>query len=184
MRTLRLSLVGTVILGLLGGLGGVVLAQGDTDPAKVTPFTGIALSSMPDSSDEEWWVEDGVGHSRTLRVREAVEWSDPRLPSEKQNVVNFDMFEIGEFRQTAMTGTTLLEGPDGYWAGEFTVYCDTVGDCYGTNILTGHGAYEGLFAIFRSTPSDPGGRGQGFFDGLIFEGEMPPMPDPIEPSVD
>ena len=38
MRTLRLSLVGTVILVLLGGLGGVALAQEEaTAPAKPTP---------------------------------------------------------------------------------------------------------------------------------------------------
>jgi acetyl esterase/lipase len=36
MRTLRPSLVGTVILALLGGLGGVVLAQSETEDGDVT----------------------------------------------------------------------------------------------------------------------------------------------------
>jgi hypothetical protein len=40
MRTLRLSLVGAVILVLLGGLSSLAIAQSDTDTAKVTHFTG------------------------------------------------------------------------------------------------------------------------------------------------
>ena len=54
--------------------------------------------------------------------------------------------------------------------------------CYGVNVITGHGDYEDLFATFRVTPSqDPASEGATLFDGLIFEGEMPPMSDPLEP---
>jgi len=188
MRTLRLTLVGTIILVLLSGLGLVVYAQSDEGNGPVTHFTGTRLSSVPDTTDEEWWEEDGIGHARVFRVAETVEWSDPRLPSEKQNVANFDMYNIGEFREVPMTGTTLLEGPDGYWSGEFTTYCDAEGACHGMSAVTGHGAYEGLFAIFRdSSPAlDPDASSvamvETVFEGLIFEGERPPMPDPIEPS--
>ena len=185
MRTLRLSLTGVLALALHGGLGGTVVAQDGTESGPVTHFTGAVVSLTTDDTDEEWWVEDGVGHARTYRLTEMVDWSDPRLPSEKQNVLNFDMYDIGEFRDLPMTGTILLEGPDGYWTGEFTTYCDASGDCFGMNSVTGHGAYDGLFAIFRASPGgDTTVESASVFEGLIFEGEMPPMPDPIELSAE
>ncbi len=185
MRTLRLSLMGMLTFALLGGLGGTVVAQSEEGAGPVTPFTGIRLSSTEDTSDEEWTVEGGIGRARVYKLHETVEWSDPRLPTDKLNVMNFDMYNIGETRDLPIAGTQLLEGPDGYWTGEFTSFCDEVGDCYGMNVITGHGSYEGLFATFRASPQpDPAGEGDLLFDGLIFEGEMPPMPDPIEPSVE
>jgi hypothetical protein len=185
MRTLRLSLAGTVILALLGGLSGAVVAQGDEEPGPVTPFTGVRLSTTTDTSEEEWSVEGDIGHARVFKVHETVEWSDPRLPTDMLSVVNFDMYNIGEMREVASSGTTLLEGPDGYWTGANTAFCDEIGDCYGMNVLTGHGDYEGLFATVRaSSLYDPNYESDVLFEGLIFEGEMPPMPDPIEPSAE
>ena len=49
MRTLRLSLVGTVILALLGGVGGAVTAQ-DPEAATWTHVTGRTVEG-------EWNVE-------------------------------------------------------------------------------------------------------------------------------
>ena len=182
MRTLRMSLAGTVILALLGGLGSVALAQEDADSAKVTPFTGVRLSVISDTSEEEWSVDGDIGHARFFKALETVEWSDPRLPSEMRSVANFDMYNIGEMREMPMAGTTLLVGQDGYWTGAYTGFCDEVGDCYGMNVLTGHGDYEGLFATLRATSEyDPNYESDVLFNGLIFEGEMPPVPDPIEP---
>jgi hypothetical protein len=185
MRTLRLSLAVSVVVMLLGGLAATASAQEDVESGPVTHFTGTWLSQTTDTSDEEWREEDDIGHSRGVRLTEMIEWSDPRLPSEKQHVLNFDMHNIGEFREVPVTGTLLLEGPEGYWTGEFTAYCDADGGCYGMNTITGHGAYEGLFAIFRGIPPrDTDAEGGVFFEGLIFEGEMPPMPEPLEPPAE
>jgi hypothetical protein len=186
MRTLRLSLTGTVILTLLGGLSGAVVAQGDEGSGlTVTPFTGLEISEMGDSSEEEWSEESGVGRARTYKLREHVEWNDPRLPAEKLNAFNIDMYDIGELRNAAITGTTLLPANDGYWSGEAIIFCDAEADCHGMHVLTGHGAYEGPFAMFRGMPpEDPEGRGLWAYEGLIFEGQMPPMPEPVEPSAE
>jgi hypothetical protein len=186
MRTLRLSLAGTVILALLGGLGGVATAQVDAEHGPATPFTGAVQSTTVDTSEEVWSVEGDIGHARIFKTHEIVEWSDPRLPTDKLNVLNFDMYDIGEFRQTPISGTMLLEDQDGYWTGTFTSFCDADGECHGMNVLTGHGDHEGLFAVFRaSPPRDPETEEHlVLYEGLIFEGEMPPMPDAIEPASD
>ena len=184
MRILRVTLAGTVVLALLGGLGSVALAQEDAETAKVTPFTGTRLDAVWDTTDAEWWEEDGIGHSRGMRGTETIEWSDPRLPSEMHVGMNFDEYGPGEFQATAVSGTTLLEGPDGYWSGEFTVYCDDRG-CHGMNTITGHEAYEGLLAVFRAYDDIEGPEeGEWVYEGLIFEGEMPPRPEPVEPSAE
>ena len=177
MRTLRLSLVGAVMLALLGGLGGVALAQADTDTAKVTHFTGTRLSAVEGTVDE-WWEADGIGHARGLHATETIEWSDPRLPSELQMVQNLD----APGQEAVVTGATLLEDPEGYWTGEFTAYCDPDSECHGMNTITGHGAYEGLFAVFRGFYADGPGS-DWVFDGVIYEGETLPIPDALEPPV-
>ena len=82
-----------------------------------------------------------------------------------------------------MTGTTLMEGPEGYWTGEFTLFCDADSGCSGVNTITGHGAYEGLFAVMRAFDDIEGPVfGDWVFEGVIFESEMPPMPEALEPS--
>ena len=182
MRALRLSLAGALVMALLGGLVGAVVAQdGDESGPTITPFTGLRVNEMGDVSEEEWTEEDGVGRARTYKLRENVEWSDPRLPSEVLNVLNFDMYDIGELRNAVIRGTTLLQGTDGYWTGESWGFCDADGDCFGLTALTGHDAYDGLFAVLREVPlEDPDARGIIGYEGIIFEGEMPPMPGPVE----
>ena len=177
MRTLRLSLVGMVLLALPGGLGGVALAQADTETAKVTHFTGTRLSAA-DGTIDEWWEADGIGHARGLHGTETIEWSDPRLPSEMQMVQNLDALGQG----AVVTGATLLEGPEGSWTGEFTAYCDPDSDCHGMNTITGHGAYEGLFAVMHGFYADGPGS-DWVFDGVLYEGETLPIPEPLEPTV-
>jgi len=51
------------------------------------------------------------------------------------------------------------------------------------DILTGHEAYEGLFATILGE-HDMSAGAQYVYRGLIYEGEMPPMPDPLEPSAE
>ena len=182
------------IIALIGGflMAGLIdppeeaVPPAALDAAPVTHVTGTRVSAVEDTTDEEWWAEDGVGHSRGMRATETVEWSDPRLPSELQVATNLDTYwsPVGEFRETVFSGTSLMEGPDGYWTGEFTAYCDD-SDCYGLNTITGHGAYEGLYAVLRAFDDIEGPEdGDWVLDGLLFEGEMPPLPEAMEPSTD
>ena len=178
MRSLRMTLAGTVILALLDGLGGVALAQEDTDTEKVTHVTGTRVSAA-EGAIGEWWETDGIEHGRGMTGTETIEWSDPRLPSELQMMQNVDL--PGE--EVVVTGATLLEGPEGYWTGEFTAYCDPDSDCHGMNTIAGHGGYEGLFAVLRGFYADGPGS-DWVFDGVIYESETLPVPEALEPTAE
>ena len=179
MRTLRLSLVGTVILALLGGMGGTVVGQEPILDPRVTAVSGTVTAATPDTADEEWWVEDAIGHARAYKVSEAVEWSDPRLGDGVMWSLNFDMYELSQSKQMPVTGTAWIRGPDGHWTGTSTGFCDPYGDCRSMIVLTGHDGYDGLFATILGAGNDA--KGESAYEGLIFEGEMPPMPDPVQP---
>jgi hypothetical protein len=185
MRTLRLSLVGTVILMLLGGLAGTVVAQdeGDTEQVLITPFRGTITASRFDDSDEEYWVDpDGARHARGARHEETYEWDDDRLPSLKRMAFNFDMYpNEGSGDVWILTGTVRMDGPEGYWEGTGHFFGPVDGSASAAgiyagsqDILVGHGAYEGLLAVMGCDASTG-------CSGYIAEGELPPLPDPVEP---
>jgi len=186
MRTLRLSLVGTVILVLLGGSAGTAVARTDGS----TKVTGSVLSGTPGSVDEvsEEGVrgEDWVGHVRGMEYLMTFKWSDPRLPGQAEAVWDFDGYgdeTEGEVGVAMVNATWMLEGPDGYWTGPWTGWCDSAIHCRGTATLTGHGAYEGFYAVLTEQPQeDSAGTVTQVLEGAILHGQMPPVPEPLEPS--
>ena len=111
MRTLRLSLVGTVILALLGGLGGVVAAQ--EEAATATYVTGTVISDPGWSSPESESFEGGVDQLLGMRVERQVEWSDARLPATMATDMNLAFYSSETGPTSAQTH--LLDGPDGTW---------------------------------------------------------------------
>jgi hypothetical protein len=178
MRTLRLSLAGTVIVVLLAGSGGAALAQSESDEAmRVTPVTGKLIEQVMDDSQLEFTSEDGVNTGRGMRFVETYEWSDPRLPSVKTTVLNFNSYPGGDAGRGVMSQTTnRLDGPTGSWVGTATAmqYPDLRG--IGQDIYIGEGAYEGHVAVLICDTEG--------CEGMIFEGELPPMPDPVEPPAE
>ena len=82
-------------------------------------------------------------------------------------------------------GNIRLEGDDGVWTGvEYGLGEETPEALIlqpRLMLLTGEGAYEGLSAMLQrqyeviTTGSNP------VFEGYIFEGALPPMPEPLEP---
>jgi hypothetical protein len=188
MRTLRLSLAGTVILALLGGLSGAVAAQAEETASAlpVAAVTGTVITQVFDDSDEEYSVNAaGVGHARGTHLVETYEYSDPRLPAEKRIELNFDIYPLRGWGDVwVLTSTIRLDGPDGYWTGTGQWFGPVGGklasmDVYAgsQDVLVGHGAYEGLMAVL-------GCDGVTGCSGYIVKGEMPPMPDPVEPSAE
>jgi hypothetical protein len=175
MRTLRLPLAGAVSLALLGVLSGAVVGQ-DEDAGPNAWVTGVGQGMTGDPSEVEWSETDSGMSGRGFKVVETVEWSDRRLPSEFRSVGNLHANEVGTVFSTA----ELWEGPDGDWTGRWTGACDLEDNCWGMTVLTGQRAYEGLSAVIVTmAPEDPGSSAQ--YRGFIFEGELPPMPDPVEP---
>jgi hypothetical protein len=175
-----------VISALLGGLGGTAVAQGErTDGSAMV--TGSVRSVAADWSDIDFsdtGGDDGdwVGHGRGVKSLVGFEWSDPRLPSKAEMVWNFGAYDpVG----VAVSNMWLLEGPDGYWTGPWIGWADPEEHWHGTVVLTGHGIYEGLYAILTEGPrEDEAGTVTQVFEGAILSGEMPPMPDPLEPAAE
>lgn len=190
MRTLRLSLMGAVILALLAGLAGAVLARTDGS----TRVTGsVVWSGMGDPTGFEFTEEgvigeDWVGHGRGLKWLAGFEWSDPRLPSQAKMVANFDAYgseEDGDVGVRAVINMWLLEDADGYWTGPETSWCDDQDHCRGVLTLTGYGAHEGLYAVLSLQPQEnEDGTITQTMEGAIFAGDMPPMPDLLEPPAE
>jgi hypothetical protein len=172
MRTLRTTLVGTVVLTLLGGLGGAAVAQSDETPGpEVTAVTGERLTVAPVDETAPRLSEDGF--VRWPQVVVTYSWSDPRLPTEmriRMNVVANHVF----------SGAVLLEGLDGYWSGTWEAFIGDGPRVHGLLRLTGHGAYDGLIAVLHGT--DEQGRDTMSYEGVIVEGDMPPMPEAFDPA--
>ena len=164
MRTLRLSLVGTVILALLGGAGGLVAAQ----EAGVYVTCNAVCSEAP---------------GRTLQELDAVElwhfdgectWtcSDPRLSGPE--IWNTQQFCLKEDGGHVCMGWATHEstGPDGTWVGT----SGWVSDPSRTRIpqwgfAEGTGAYEGWTYWFHNPDlMDPSGEEY----GILYQGPPPP----------
>ena len=179
MRTLRLSLAGTVILVLLGGLGSVVTAQDEPlDPMGASFWTATFTDVEPPAVA----FTPGPGYDEAIGVASEglLEASDPRISGRWRQVMDMRRYESREpdgMPVTVWTATARLDNDDGAWVGTFTGFWDgDVGREW--NVLRGEGAYEGLTAVFRWLPEEYEQ------EGVIFPGDLPPLPDPIEPPAE
>jgi hypothetical protein len=178
---LRLSLAGTVILMLLGGLGGAVLAQGDEDaPVWVTLLT--SENGRMEGSPRVY--NPGLRLAKTIRdLPLAVDqtYSDARLDGTQHVLYSEDCFESGicvgwgTMEIVGSEGTTWL----GWWHEIDDDETDGTDDTSFHIVLTGTGPYEGLAAILFSR-----GVWEQFPDaeyGVIYRGDPPGIiSDPIK----
>ena len=178
MRTLRLSLVGTVILALLGGLSGTVMAQMDADPEAVYfTATGEVTGGVDGmlSVGDLWSWRDGA-------VTIEVEASDLRASGTFSSVANADV-DL-ETRQGIEWGTLRVENAGGTWVGPYTAmwYSPPEGAFAATSgMLAGDGDYAGytMSLWFDGLRGSPVGK----FHGVIFKGQPPAIEvitDPIK----
>jgi hypothetical protein len=175
-------LVGATILALLGVLTmAVVASDEDEDEAPTATYVTGEIIQTQGTGDAEYWEEGGVEHTRGLLHEETIEWSDPRLPS--RLLINTN---IGSHQPDARATTSsyrLEDGPDGAWVGtgrSFGGYPTGEFPPVGITVmtLTGEGAYEGLSAMIANKLED----GASALEGYIFEGALPPIPDPVDPN--
>jgi hypothetical protein len=186
MRTLRLSLVGTVIVVLLGGTG-VVLAQDEAEePVTATRVMGTVTSGTTESGGE-WSALDGVITNRGAAYGHVVEWSDPRLPATMRFSENVNRYNLGDAGAIIFVGNIRFEGPEGAWTGSEYGFAEESEAGFVPQprvmLLTGDGAYEGLTAVLqRRYESDDTSFTHPVLEGYIFEGELPPMPEALIPA--
>jgi hypothetical protein len=176
MRTLRLSLAGTIILMLLGGLGGAVLAQDEaTDLMAPATVTG-SVRYIGGEQLGEYSSVDGVVRQSGAFYTHAWEASDPRLSGTEAYPKTWDHYPLG-FDVDATT--RVLENDTGRWVGtgvgmeRVFISTDATILSTATVILHGEDAYEGLTAYVLM---DEGTDGAATFSAVIFPREMPPFP--------
>ena len=168
-----------------------VVAQDDVEAPSATHVTGTRLSTSMTSEPEEW--EDGdVHYWRGVQTERTVEWSDPRLPSRFLVATNANWHALEDGAVGGFANAVRLVSDDGDWAGTEYALAEPESSV-GLYVLTGSGAYEGLWAIFEGSlvmdadgnpVVDADGRVTNTYDGYIFESELPPMPDPIKPPAE
>jgi hypothetical protein len=191
MRTLRVSLAGTVILALLSGLGGAVLAQ-DEEVSTPTVVTGNATCTFVQEG-RVIQIYGEVFRERGYVMECEDTMSDPRVTGTYTNVNNFDYYK--ELDEVFSWGTSVLEGPTGGWECSYASTSDPSGanDVLVFGVCPGTGEYDGLTYVFQHVVNSPPagsppsstvldgdfGDGTSLF-GLIFEGASPVTLEAVE----
>jgi len=177
MRTLRLSLVGTVTLTLLGGLGGVALAQ-DEEASTPAFVTGNEVCQVIEEANA--FPGASVARFRGQVMECEDDMSDARVSGTYTNVANWDGFP--DLGKVIVWGTHALEGPTGGWDCSWAGTDDPTGANDGLvfGVCPGTGEYDGLTYVFQHVWNDtPDGIADGDFGdgtsifGIIYEGAPP-----------
>ena len=176
MRTSRVLSAGTVILLLATSLSGVVAAQDEADPMAPAYFTYTTEL-----------VEDTPrGNPMVLRDHpqvDRVEATDPRASGLMTSTTNWDTVVLGDEWRVITTAMSLrLTNEGGTWAGTGRDVMSG-GEAMLMNtmaVLTGEGGYEGLTLVMGAfMQMNVADANWGF---ILPTDQMPPMPDPVEPS--
>ena len=181
MRVLRLTLVATVALVLLGGLGGSAVAQDDPmAPAMVTGTEACVGGEVETTPMDGYTILHGSGPEGGCTFTA----SDPRV-SGTGTVTDFwdACYLMGPddppFYPSGCIywGTYRIDGPDGSWAGTWSGVDDAdLGQASIQLLMEGTDAYDGW--SFVAHMQDPFTGDPVTFSGLIYEGPLPPWEPP------
>jgi hypothetical protein len=176
MRTLRLSLVGTVILVLLGGVGSLVAAQ---EPPGGVYVTGTSeCAEVPGRTVQE----DDAVELHLFQTECTLTSSDPRLSG--PGVYDTQQFCLKEDAGHVCLGKVSYEStaPDGTWVGTTGWVQDpSRAKLPAWGVAEGTGAYEGWTYWYHipdlMAPSSPE-------YGILYQGPPPPWGEtlPLSPA--
>ena len=183
MRTSRLSLAGTVIIALLGGLNGAVVAQ-TTDMAELPDGPASVTGTVFDGREHQGATKsldaDRARHRGVVYV-DPIEMDDPRLSGAMWQAWSLDTLPDADGRYlteqgSLISGTAEIVNEDGSWVGTLRGYIDpATRDIHYHAELGGTGAYNGYSALlYAKGPSTMD------VEGFIFPGTLPGYPDPVE----
>jgi hypothetical protein len=174
MRTLRLALAGMVTLTLLGGPSGVAAAWDEASVDYYTPVVGSRLTAVSDETGAHRFQKRGISYASGIYSHETWDWSDPRLPPQVTLVMGSADYRTGdEWPGHVVFAAALLTDPTGYWTGTAHSFVDEASVGHGMMILTGYGAYQGLFAVLMLRSDDLGCIECESYEGAIYEGVPP-----------
>ena len=173
---LRISLAGTVLL--------LALVAADVVPSHATePIDTMAPAFVTGECLIETVVSEGTNERLRQRyygmeaVTNTYRWSssDPRLRGEATGIATWIGWYAPDFVAVS-TVSWRFTNPQGSWRGTATGLGTFSGLNLDTAILEGAGAYDGLIAyLVFDWSAHPAG-----FQGVIFEGEMPPAPSAVD----
>ena len=183
MRTLRLSLVGTVALALLGPSSVTGVAR-DADPASEADVlapavvTGTIRAVAPNQSAQtETSPQPMVASTRNYGWTLSLETDDPRLSGELEANSNYDVYGSGA---TVRTLIGRLTNDGGSWTMAGQGFTPGTGVSHYVNYFTGEHGYEGLSAMLIQRPA-PGGWE---VEGVIIPGAWPEPPEWVLPPAE
>jgi hypothetical protein len=198
--TSMLSPVKAITAGaIIFAIGGVMLiaqpfgqqisvpgAEGDeatTEPTTPAVVTGNMMGQGDVAQEPTNTEVDGVNQTRGLAFEgERLEMDDPRLTGTVSYEINADGRTVGDTESALLSVHWRIENEEGSWSGScpslFIAEQDadpsTMDPYIFSCLYTGAGAYEGLNAfLVQENPAEPPYP----VKGLIFEGDMPPMPE-------
>ena len=178
MRAIRTTTISILAIGLLAGSAVGVAAQEDA-PAGPVEFTA-RWASGPNVRPVETTASDGVTEYRGGAFLPDVlsEASDPRLAGQVSLAVNWNDYGARDGLRLVNLAYR-VENEQGAWQQQPTINLRWPGeDNMGVvGVFVGEGAYDGLIAVFDFV-DDPDAGGVWDLHGFIFEGELPPPPQP------
>ena len=175
MRTLRLSLAGTVILMLVGVF--TVPASGQTDSDTfVTGTLSCALAgAVIAQKDDSVLLERFPGRCTATM-------SDPRVSGTAKSEIQEACFHETGKDACLLWGAMEVTGPDGTWVGSWgAVHDETLTALPTWSVMEGTGDYEGwTYVMFTPNQLDA----SAVASGLVYEGPPPPWGEslPLAPA--
>ena len=171
MRTNRTTRAAVLSIALVLAPGVGAAQSADEEPAAVSHWTSspTALQSLGVSGGPQGFFD--WGYRTTMELTGTVDADDSRASGDLTMVIVMDFADNGMFRGE---GRSWLVNDDGTFEGTVNVIHYADGSEFRMVLAEGKDGYEGLsFAMTEFL--DPTGEGQE--QGLIWEGEIPPVPD-------
>lgn len=180
--------LGTVLtLSILSVLGAPAVAQDEALPAYAAisgtavadPMTVSGPAVLEETASVPYAYAEGYDAVISLRA------DDPRLSGTYETTQDYIQLAPGREGGFVRAGQGRLTNEGGSWLTEFRGFVapgqDAVsGNTYFT-LHTGEGGYAGLSAV---TVWQPTGGGRWAFEGVLFPGVVPEVPDRFEPPAE
>lgn len=180
MRAIRTTTISILAIGLLAASAVGIAAQDEADPMAPAWVTG-AITWAASCDDATTATEGGVYQERGHRCEpRTVTSDDPRLSGTSAAIWNKDVHAIEGARGAIRSVTEDIRGDGRGWVCHAPAVLDESAGFYATSIqgsdlftCIGDGDNEGLMALLIFTTTS----GQEAFEGLIFPGDLPPVPE-------
>jgi hypothetical protein len=144
-------------------------------PGGATAIRGTVTTRFEGLESES--VVDGVTQYRGVRISVVFESDDSRFYGEGMLHGSRDVHKFAGVGLDVDRGTTRIANEDGAWEGQYSaVLVDGQGG--DAEWYVGSGDYEGLTAFVRNVTAIPDTDGSYEFEGWIFPGGLPPLPEP------